>query len=317
MMMAWDRLGVAVVMAFGAALAFYAALRLAHRGRTFAWLGCSAIVGLSPCVIHLTDTPLRFLVSLFAISLLVKLYSAYRQPQIGLDLGFWSYAANLPNGFWLVQGTKPSRPPMNHDLRRLGFRAPLALLSVVLSFFLFHLDWSTCSFVLEHVLKVTAVVTVVVLTTNATAAVYRLVGGEALDFMRNPFLARTPADFWRRWNVPAHQFLNEYVFKPAGGLRKPIRATLITFGMSGLVHEYVFGIAAGRVQGWQLFFFLVQGIAVVATMNLKPQGRLVPFCVAGTWVWNLASSVLFFVSVNQVVPFYSFPGIFRTNFTAR
>jgi D-alanyl-lipoteichoic acid acyltransferase DltB (MBOAT superfamily) len=166
-------------------------------------------------------------------------------------------------------------------------------------------DWSTIPFALEHVLKVTGVISAVVLMGNASAVVYRLLGGIALDPMVNPIFAPTPAEFWRRWNCPAQHFLEEYAFKPAGGLRRPVRATLITFGVSGMIHEYVFGIASGRVQGWQLLFFMLQGCAVIATMRIRSRGGRALLWTAGTWVFNLATSALFFVSVNQVIPFYS------------
>jgi hypothetical protein len=256
-------------------------------------------------LIPLNAAPLRFLASLFAITLLVKLYDLHREAP--LDLGLGSYLAYLPNGFWLVLRREPSRPPMPLDLRRLGRRAPAALASVLLCVILYRVDWSTVWFPLEHVLKVSAVASAVVLLTNAAAAAYRLTGGVALDFMNHPLVAPTPAAFWRRWNVPAQQFLNEYTFQPAGGPRRPVRATLVTFAVSGLVHEYVFGIAAGRVQGWQLVFFMLQGVAVVATLRIRPRGRSTLLWVAGTWGFNLASSALFFLSVNQVLPFYRPP----------
>lgn len=305
--MPWDSLAIAIVVALVASIAFYPALRHAHLVRNIAWLACTAIVGLSPCLIPPTATFFRFVAALFAITLLVKLYDANRQPRITLELGLRSYVANLANGNWLVRRIRPRRPPMIDDFPRLLLRLSLTLLLVALCWFLFQEDWWTGWFALEHVAKVTVVVAAVIALTNAIAVVYRLVGSEARDFMNNPFIACTPADFWRRWNVPAHEFLNEYVFKPAGGLRHPVRAMLITFGISGLAHEYVFGIAAGRVQGWQLLFFLLQGVAAVANMNVKPKGRVLPICVVGVWVFNLASSVLLFASVNQIVPFYSTP----------
>ena len=260
-------------------------------------------------LIPLEANPLRFLASLFAITLLVKLYDLHRQPLLGLRLSLWGYLAYLPNGFWLVLRRVPSRPPMTLDFQRLRFRAPAALLSVLLCVVLYRVNWSTVWFPLEHLLKAIAVVSAVVLLTNVAAAAYRLLGGVALDFMNKPLVAPTPADFWRCWNVPAQQFLNEYTFQPAGGPRRAIRATLVTFAISGLVHEYVFGIASGRVQGWQLLFFMLQGVAVVATMRIRPRGRITVLWIVGTWVFNLASSVLFFQSVNQVLLFYGLPDL--------
>lgn len=103
----------------------------------------------------------------------------------------------------------------------------------------------------------------------------------------------------------AQQFFYEDVFKPAGGLRFPVRATLVTFAFSALVHEYVFGIAIGRVQGYQTAFFLLQGVATAATVRVKVRGWTAALWFAGTFAFNLASSVLFFASTNAVLPFYS------------
>jgi D-alanyl-lipoteichoic acid acyltransferase DltB (MBOAT superfamily) len=123
--------------------------------------------------------------------------------------------------------------------------------------------------------------------------------------MDAPLLAPTPAEFWRRYNRPVQQFFHENVFKPAGGMRSPIRATLIVFAVSALVHEYVFGITLGRVQGYQTLFFLLQGCAAAATVRVRPAGwRFWPW-FAATWIFNLATSLLFFASLNGVMPFYS------------
>jgi hypothetical protein len=145
------------------------------------------------------------------------------------------------------------------------------------------------------------------------ASVWRLLGGRAFDLMNHPYAARTPADFWRRYNRPAHQFLYEDVFKPAGGLRFPIRATLAAFAVSALIHEYLFAVSMGRIQANQATFFLLQGCAVAATARLKPKGPVAVPAIAATLAFNLASSVIFFASLDAVVPFYSqeLPGWLR------
>ena len=120
-----------------------------------------------------------------------------------------------------------------------------------------------------------------------------------------PVRVRTPADFWKRYNRPAQQFLYEDVFKPLGGLRSPVRAVLATFLINGIIHEYVFDIVVGRVQGYQMAFFLVQGIAVAATFRVRPAGSAVIPWVVGTFAFNLATSVIFFASVGEVLPFYA------------
>jgi hypothetical protein len=261
-------------------------------------------VALSPCLIPTTANPLRFVASLIAVTLLVKLYDTYKEPELAQRLMPRSYVAYLANGFWLVLRREPGRVPAARDRRRLTAAGLASLLAVLWCAVLWQQDWSAVPFGLEHVVKVSSAILAVVAVTTAAAAAYRLLGGKALDPMGNVVTARTPADFWRRWNRPAQQFLREYVFLPAGGFRRTARATLVTFGVSGLVHEYVFGVAAGRIQGWQLLFFLLHGCAVVATMRVRPSGWAAPLWIAGTLAFNLATSVLFFRSVDAVLPFY-------------
>ena len=288
-----------------AAFAFYPAQRLANRSRASVWLACSAIVALSPCLIPTDAKPLRMLGSLLSIGLLVKLYDVHIESRLGRPLALNSYLAYMPDFFWLVRRREPGRRLMPNELKRLALLGPAALLSVIPCIILFQIDWSDVPVAVEHVLKVPAVVLAVILISNATSSIYRLLGGVAIEPMGNPFAAPTPADFWWRWNRPAQQFFGEYAFKPAGGFRRLIRATLVAFVVSGLIHEYVFGFASGRVQCWQILFFSIQGCAVAASMNRRIIGRTKLVWIVGTWLLNLATSWLFFRSVDDLLPFYA------------
>jgi D-alanyl-lipoteichoic acid acyltransferase DltB (MBOAT superfamily) len=137
-----------------------------------------------------------------------------------------------------------------------------------------------------------------------TVTCARLLGVQARDVLERPVLAVTPADFWRRYNRVIGQFLHEDVFLRVGGFRAPLRATMITFVISALAHEYLFGIAIGRVEGWQTAFFLVQGLAVAATVRLKPRGPWVFVSTAMTLAFNIATSFLFYASVDAVSPWW-------------
>jgi D-alanyl-lipoteichoic acid acyltransferase DltB (MBOAT superfamily) len=123
--------------------------------------------------------------------------------------------------------------------------------------------------------------------------------------MASPAAASTPAEFWRRWNRPAQQFLQEYAFRPAGGKHRPIYAIFVTFAVSAVVHEYVFGIATGMFQGWQALFFLSQGVATTLTFRSRPTGWGRALGTFLTILFNLAAAYLFFKSVDMIIPFYS------------
>jgi hypothetical protein len=90
-------------------------------------------------------------------------------------------------------------------------------LGLVLLGGVFACDWSDTPFASEHSVKVIATFSTVVSFARMGAAAYRLSGGAALDPMLAPAGASTPAEFWRRWNRPAQQFLETYAFRPAGG----------------------------------------------------------------------------------------------------
>ena len=213
----------------------------------------------------------------------------------------------LPNWSSLVLRKLEAEPEptRQHNLRRLT-RGSIELgCGIILIIALFRVGWGGQPFALEHLAKVIAVHVGLFSLSVVTVALWRLAGGRALDFMEMPFLAATPADFWQRYNRGVHQFAYEDVFRPAGGWRAPVRSALLTFAVSALVHEYLFGIAIGRVQGYQTVFFLLQGLAVAATARARPEGWARLPWVAGTLSFNLATSVFFFASVDGLLPFYS------------
>lgn len=296
---------LAVGICFAAGLAFRPALQWSPWPRMLMWLVLSAITALMPCIVPLTAKSIRLLVALVAIALLTKLYDLLRQASLARALTLSAYVSYLTNWFWLVLSKAPPPVAPANDRARLKWPAALSIFFAFLSIQVFSAVKPPLDFDSEHVVKVAVIVTTIVCISNCGAIVWRLSGGVAWDPMLNPIFARTPADFWRRWNRPAQQFLHEYAYLPAGGLKHHARATLVTFIVSGLLHEYVFDIAAGHIQGWQLLFFTIQGFATLATMRLHPRGTLVLPCLVGTLMFNLLTATLFFASVNQIVPFYA------------
>jgi hypothetical protein len=296
-----------LTLALGCGALFWGALGLRRGWRLLVLVAfCLAILH-SPLLMSRDRSVGRLLASVLAVALCAKLYDAH----VGVDRGFrpdlWFYLVSLPNPAVLVlrKLDREPRPGRREDLARLaqqglGFLAgALALVGA------FHVDWRRWPFMVEHCAKVVAFFLMLVLGALAATAFWRLLGGRAREPMDDPFAARTPADFWRRYNRPAQQFLYEDVFKPLGGLRSPVRAALATFLINAIIHEYVFDIAVGRVQGYQIAFFLIQGVSVAATLRVRPSGTAVVPWVVGTIAFNLATSVLFFASVGEVLPFYA------------
>ncbi len=294
-----------ILIALVSAISFFPALRLPGVARTLAWLVCSTVVALSPGLILVTSSLQRWLSALLAVTLLVKVYNAFRTADYFRQRGFWYHITWLLNVFWLVVRKVPPSIPRRRDWERLPRAIVLAAASLALIDLVFARDWATSPFVLEHCVKVVVTFEAVTSVLGLVVVVFRMLGGVALDFTASAATAPTPAEFWRRWNLPAQQFYEEYIFRAAGGLHRPIPAILATFAASAVVHEYVFGIAAGRFQGWQAIFFLSQGVAAMLTFRLRPTGWRRRLGTLLTLIFNLATAALFFQSVNAVLPFYS------------
>ena len=270
------------------------------------FVACLLIV-LSPWLIPAELPMLRFLASISTAMLAFKVVDVSLDLKRQRSVTWQEYAGFLFNPFTLVRRSlryerRPSQRENLVGLLRgaLGFAGAIAVLMG-----LFQCDWSHVPFLVEHVSKVTALMLAIAFGLSGAAAIWRLTGGTARDFMDRPFIARTPADFWRRYNRNVQQFFWQNVFSGQHSRRAPIRTMIFVFGLSALLHEWIFFAAVGRLQGYQLAFFALQGIAAASTARVKVRGKLLVPWVVGTLIFNLLTSVLFFASIHSVSPFYS------------
>lgn len=295
---------VAMAAEYAIGACVYPALVLPRRGRLVG-LGVALLaVFACPLIIRPAAGFLRLGAAVNAVMVAVKLIDLYLDPNQTAD--FRRFLVNLSNPFCLVQRkvTGRPRPPWQLDLLRFVLLAAAGTIALLALIGVFQIDWRGHHLILEHCAKVIGLFLVIALVANAFSSLYRLIGLPALNFSGNFFLAGTPAEFWRLYNQPAAQFLYEDVFKPLGGLRRPVIGTLLTFAISSIIHEYVFDIAAGRVLGWQMEFFLIQGLGVAGTLKVRIKGWTATPAVLFTFAFNLATASLFFASLNQLIPFY-------------
>ena len=305
MKFAWCAL--AITTAYLAALCSFPALALERRQRTVVLAGLAVPIALSPLWIPAQAAFDRLLAAISAIALLVKLYDLHVSASRSMRPDFRTFLAFLPNWFSIVwrRLSQENDPTKRENLTQLAQSAWRLAIGLLILIWLFRIDWSGVPFALEHCAKALASFITLIPASALGATLWRMAGGRARDFMDGPMLAATPAEFWRRYNRPAQQFFYEDIFKQAGAYKSPLLAALATFAISALAHEYVWGIALGRIQGYQTAFFMLQGLAVVATVRLQPTGVGRWPWIAATWIFNLATSLLVFANVQGVLPFYS------------
>jgi len=56
------------------------------------------------------------------------------------------------------------------------------------------------------------------------------------------YLASSPMEFWREWNAAAARWFDLYVARPISRRFGTLAGVMLTFGISGLLHEYVWGV---------------------------------------------------------------------------
>lgn len=299
-------LALALVTAYAATIAFFPALGATKAKRTFMLIVLGSIILMSPLFVPSSQPLLRLIASLNTTALVIKLYDLHVDPGRAGRMRFAAFLIYLPNYFNLVPRKNRTcyQGLQWQEFRRIAMGLPLLGVGVVLTTIVFKVNWEPYAFLVEHSVKVVVMYFVVASASVVGAATWRLIGSTARDIMAHPEVAPTPAEFWKRWNQPAQQFLYEDVFKRIGGFRSPACATLFTFSVSAAIHEYVFGIATGHVQGYQTAFFLLHGCVAAATSHVRPTGGWRIVGTVLTLVFVLLSSVLFFRSVNAIVPFY-------------
>ncbi len=137
---------------------------------------------------------------------------------------------------------------------------------------------------------------------------FALAGYRVSDGFRYPILAHSVLDFWSRYNVWIHRWLKRHVFEPIGHRRRqPVLGVIAVFGVSGLLHEYLFLPVDLAVLGWQLGFFLLHGLGAIAGARLgrgfkRVAGRRSPrwLAIATTLAFVLLSAPLFIHCLDQV-----------------
>jgi alginate O-acetyltransferase complex protein AlgI len=104
----------------------------------------------------------------------------------------------------------------------------------------------------------------------------RMMGFRLMTNFKQPYLARTIADFWRRWHISLSTWFRDYVYLPLGGSRVPrlrwMVNIMVVFTVSGLWHgaNWTF-VVWGAIHGVAL---LLESMFASAGLARRTRSRL-------------------------------------------
>jgi alginate O-acetyltransferase complex protein AlgI len=118
----------------------------------------------------------------------------------------------------------------------------------------------------------------------------RLLGFELMENFNHPYLARSPAEFWRRWHISLSTWFRDYVYIPLGGSRAGSRRAAFnlgaTFLLSGLWHG-----ASWNFVLWGLYWGALIWIYREAAGRFPagPGGLRAPAALQTAWMFLLTN----------------------------
>lgn len=109
---------------------------------------------------------------------------------------------------------------------------------------------------------------------HVLSCLWRRMGINAEKLMDQPIDSSSLSDFWgNRWNRAFRDLSYRFLFKPSVGRLGPAGATMLVFGVSGVIHELVISSPAGGGWGLPTFYFVLQGAGLL--LERSPFGKSV------------------------------------------
>jgi alginate O-acetyltransferase complex protein AlgI len=120
---------------------------------------------------------------------------------------------------------------------------------------------------------------------------WKQLGVNAMPVMQNPIFAQSLTEFWgRRWNTAFNELAFRFTFRPLCRQANLTVATLLVFGLSGLIHELVISLPARAGCGLPTLYFLLQGLGVLIERSRWGRGMGLGRSLRG-WLFTVSITV--------------------------
>jgi hypothetical protein len=121
---------------------------------------------------------------------------------------------------------------------------------------------------------------------------WRRAGVDAPPLMDRPLASQSLAELWgRRWNTGFHVLVDRFVFRKTRAPLGAPGAVLLTFFVSGLIHDFVISFPARGGYGLPTAYFMLQGVAMLFERSSLGQ-RLALGRGRRGWLFTLAVALV-------------------------
>ena len=98
---------------------------------------------------------------------------------------------------------------------------------------------------------------------NLLAALWRWMGVETYELFRSPLKSNSLKEFWgKRWNLAFSEMSTIISFRPLRGIIGVEKAIIVSFLLSGLLHEIVISFPVNSGYGLPMLYFIIQAAAM-------------------------------------------------------
>ena len=248
--------------------------------RKLAWLGwlCLVICVSGIWLVFRSEHPvikmLAIIVTTFTAMKIVVVAESYRNKPFKLSFFQWlafaaGWAGMQPQAFETLFG---KALPGGWLLIKKGIgRILIGLLLIALAHF--TAEAAMCNHIITNGLLLVGLSLILHFgILSVSAGTWRFLGADTYPLFRQPAKSNSLAEFWgRRWNLAFIEMLSIAVLRPLKTKIGNTTAVLLSFLLSGLLHEIAITLPVNAGFGGPTIYFIIQGCAVVAEKKMEKQ----------------------------------------------
>ncbi len=189
--------------------------------------------------------------------------------------------------------------PLNNIRPLLVTGITRILLGIALLFCAFYLRETTTVFFLPELVMLVGLSFILHFgILNISTALWRFLGVDVRELFISPYKSKSLKEFWgKRWNMAFSEMTALIAYKPLKSGYGITAAMLISFFLSGILHEVAISFPVNSGYGLPLLYFVIHGTLMYAESNLAVVRKIIDhkfLCHLWVFFWLIVPMPLLF-----------------------